>query len=58
MVIDSLAVNVTVTTSPAFAKVLVELLEDRLTLDSVGAVVSSSCKTAISSIKMVPELTP
>ena len=58
VVIDSFAVNVRVTTSPAFALVEVELLDAILIPDSVGAVVSSSCKIATSSIKIVPEETP
>ena len=58
VVIDSLAVNVMVTTSSAFATVLVELFDARPTLDNVGAVESVSCTTATSSIKIVPEDTP
>ena len=58
VVIDSFAVNVRVTTSPDFALVEVELLDAILIPDSVGAVVSSSCKIATSSIKIVPDEAP
>ena len=58
ILIDSLAVNVKEIVSPAFAFVVVELSEAMATLDRVGAVVSTAGKIAISSMKIVPALTP
>jgi hypothetical protein len=57
ILIGSLAVIERVTTSPTLASVSVELLEEILTLDSEGAVTSSTGTITILSIRISPLMT-
>ena len=52
--IASFAVNVSVTSSPTLAKVVVELFEAILTLLNVGAVVSTTFTVLVTAVALLP----